>query len=42
MYFVFDECCPTELIEKMIKEGQLILTGFKKHVNFYENKKRKE
>src|SRR5699024_8523561 len=27
--FVFDECCPTEIIEKMMQEGQPILTGFK-------------
>lgn len=37
MYFVFDECCPTEIIEKMMKQGQPILTGFKKHANFYKD-----
>ena|SRR5690625_3857700 len=35
--FVFDECCPTEFIEKMIKQGRPILTGFKKSVNFYRS-----
>lgn len=37
--FVFDECCPIEIVEKMMKHGGIILTGFQKSVNFYSERK---
>lgn len=39
MYFVYDECCSKEDIEKLMNSGQLVLTGFQKGANFYTERK---
>lgn len=37
-FFVFDECCPIEKIEKLKESGFIILTGFEKDKDFYKGR----
>lgn len=37
-FFVFDECCPIEKIEKLKDSGLIVLTGFEKDKDFYKGR----